>query len=87
MPIWQNHEQRITKLEHTMENISSKMDSVENTVKEGNKEQKELLDMMNTRMVDEFFNKKSLHFSNGWKLVFFLTGGGSILYLLIDKFF
>ncbi|MBS4207499.1 hypothetical protein [Bacillus sp. FJAT-50079] len=40
MPIWQNHEQRITTLEVTMSGLTNKMDSVERTIKEGNSEQK-----------------------------------------------
>lgn len=86
MPIWQNHEQRITKLEFAMSGLSDKMDKVEDTIKEGNKEQKELLDTINTRMVDEFFGRKRINLSNGWKLVFALFGGGGFVYLLIDKF-
>lgn len=87
MPIWQNHEQRITALEINMTGISEKMDRVEETVKEGNQEQKELLNTINNRMVDEFFGKKKMNLSNKWKLAFALFGGGGILYLLIDKIF
>lgn len=50
-PIWQNHEQRITALEVTMTRLSSKMDSVENMVVEGNNEQKKMLNTINNRMV------------------------------------
>ncbi|MGY0692998.1 hypothetical protein ACW2QC_09445 [Virgibacillus sp. FSP13] len=87
MSIWQNHEQRITTLEVTMSGLSSKMDNVENTVKESNKEQKELLNTINNRMVDEFFSKKKINLNNGWKLLFTLLGGGSFIYLLIEKIF
>ncbi len=85
MSIWQNHEQRITTLEVTMTGLSSKMDDVNKTVKESNKEQKELLNTINNRMVEEFFAKKKLNLSNGWKLLFTLLGGGSFLYLIIEK--
>ncbi|MFD2046004.1 hypothetical protein ACFSTA_12560 [Ornithinibacillus salinisoli] len=85
MPIWQNHEQRITALEVTMQGLSHKMDSVQETIKESNKEQKELLNTINNRMVDEFFKKKKVNLNNGWKLLFTLLGGGSFLYLLIDQ--
>ncbi|MFB4471787.1 hypothetical protein ACDI16_02315 [Oceanobacillus caeni] len=85
MDIWQNHEQRITALEVTMTGLSSKMDDVNKTVKESNKEQKELLNTINNRMVEEFFAKKKLNLSNGWKLLFTLLGGGSFLYLIIEK--
>lgn len=87
MPIWQNHEQRITTLEVTMTGLSSKMDSVEKTVKEGNDEQKALLNTINNRMVDEFFHKKRVNLSNGWKLLITLISGGGFLYLLIEKIF
>jgi len=87
MPIWQNHEQRITRLEITMTGLSDKMESVERTVKKGNDEQKELLNTINNRMVDEFFKKKTINLNNGWKLLFSLIGGGSFLYLLVEKLF
>lgn len=86
MPIWQNHEQRITTLEVNMTGLSDKMDRVEDTIKDGNQEQKEMLNTINNRMVDEFFTKKSVILANGWKLLFSLVGGGGVLYLLIDKF-
>lgn len=85
LPIWQNHEQRITELEVTIKGLSNKMDSVERTVKEGNKEQKDMLTMINNRMVDEFFTKKTLNLSNAWKLLFAIFGGGGLLYLIIEK--
>lgn len=87
MPIWQNHEQRITRLEITMTGLSDKMESVERTVRKGNDEQKELLNTINNRMVDEFFKKKTINLNNGWKLLFSLIGGGSFLYLLVEKMF
>ncbi|HLR59653.1 MAG TPA: hypothetical protein VK094_04185 [Pseudogracilibacillus sp.] len=87
MPIWQNHEQRITALEINMTGISEKMDKVENTIREGNKEQKELLDTINKRMVDEFFKKHKTHFNNKWKLTLGFFGVGGFMYLLIDKLF
>lgn len=87
MPIWQNHEQRITALEVTMQGLSHKMDSVNETVKESNKEQKELLNTINNRMVDEFFKRKKINLNNGWKLLFTILGGGSFLYLIIENLF
>ncbi|WP_277680201.1 hypothetical protein [Gracilibacillus dipsosauri] len=87
MPIWQNHEQRISRLEITMTGLSDKMESVERTVRKGNDEQKELLNTINNRMVDEFFKKKTINLNNGWKLLFSLIGGGGFLYLLIEKMF
>lgn len=84
MPIWQNHEQRITTLEVTMTGLSSKMDNVEKTVKDGNEEQKKKLDMIDTRLVEEFFGKKRTNLENGWQLLGKVLGAGGILYLLFD---
>lgn len=86
MPIWQNHEQRITALEVTMQGLSQKMDSVQESIKEGNREQKEMLDTINNRMIDEFFNRKKINLNNGWKLLFAIFGGSGFIYLLVDKF-
>lgn len=86
MPIWQNHEQRITALEINMNGLSDKMDRVEGTIKEGNQEQKEMLDTINKRMVDEFFTKKKMNLSNAWKFLIAIFGGGGFFYLLIEKF-
>jgi len=85
MPIWQNHEQRITALEINMTGISEKMDRVEETIKEGNNEQKQMLQTINNRMVEEFFHKKKFNLSNTWKLIFMLLGAGGLVYLIIDK--
>ncbi|GIN21403.1 MAG TPA: hypothetical protein DEO65_11755 [Bacillus bacterium] len=68
-PIWQNHEQRITALEVTMTGLSSKMDSVENMVKEGNNEQKKILNTINNRMKEEFFYKKLSNHDNNWQIL------------------
>ena len=83
--IWQNHEQRITALEVTMQGLSQKMDNVQKSIKESNREQKELLNTINNRMLDEFFEKKKINLSNGWKLLFTLVGGGSFIYLILEK--
>lgn len=90
MPVWQNHEHRITALEVTMTGMSNKLDSVENTVKEGNREQKEMLAMINNKMVEEFFGRKKATHDTKLKIyakvISGLVGGGSFLYLLFDKF-
>ncbi len=87
MTIWQNHEQRITTLEVTMSGLSQKMDNVERTIKEGNEKQENKLDEINQRLFDEFFHKKRVNLSNSWKLMLTLIGGGSFLYLLVEKIF
>ncbi|MCM3396497.1 hypothetical protein M3638_01435 [Oceanobacillus profundus] len=84
MPIWQNHEQRITTLEVTMTGISSKMDSVEKTVKDGNDKAERKLDTIDNRLMDEFFQKKRTTHENKWALIGKLLGAGGIIYLLFD---
>ena len=89
MPVWQNHEHRITALEVTISGLSNKLDSVENTVKEGNKEQKEMLAMINNKMVEEFFGRKKTSHDTKMKLFLKIGGGiigaGSFLFLAIEK--
>lgn len=91
MPIWQNHEQRITALEVTMSGVSEKMDRVDATIRDGNKEQKEMLDKINTRMVDEFFGRKKTDHKYKWKIISAIVGGmlggGGLFYVVLDKFF
>src|SRR6185437_15859209 len=82
--VLQDHERRITLMEVHMGTISSKMDKVESTIREGNNEQKEMLTAINNRMFDEFFKRKQMNLTNAWKLVLGLLGGGSFLYLAIE---
>lgn len=92
MPIWQDHERRITTLEVTMGELSNKMDRVDNSIKEGNKEQKEMLDLINNRMVDEFFGKRKTETEHKLDLkkkviggiAGGLVGGGGIVYVIIE---
>lgn len=89
MPVWQNHERRITTLEVNFAGVAEKLDRVDQTIKEGNQENKEMLNTINTRMVDEFFGKKKMDRANMWKLVLSisggLAGGGGLLYIIIEK--
>jgi hypothetical protein len=87
MPIWQNHEQRITTLEVTMTGLSNKIESVENTVRDGNKKAEEKLDVIDNRLMDEFFHKKRTNRENIWGLFGKLLGAGGIIYLLFDLVF
>lgn len=84
VPIWQNHEQRITTLEVTMSGISQKMDSVEKTVREGNEEQKKKLDTIDQRLLDEFFYKKRSNHDNKWQMAGKILGAGGIIYVVFD---
>lgn len=95
MPIWQNHEQRITALEVNYTGLTDKIDRVDNSIKEGNKEQKELLDKINNRMVDEFFGKRKKETEHKLdirkKVVTSvaggLVGGGGVVYFIVEKIF
>ena len=87
MPIWQNHEQRITALEVTQANMKHEFKEIKEAINDSNKSQLEKLEEINNRLFDEFFKKKKINLNNGWKLLIAIFGGGSFLYLLIDKLF
>ena len=87
MPIWQNHEQRITALEVTQANMKHEFKKIKEAINDSNKSQLEKLEEINNRLFDEFFKKKKINLNNGWKLLITIFGGGSFLYLLIDKLF
>lgn len=81
MPVWQNHENRITNLEATTVGLSKQMDNVEAVVREGNEEQKELLN----RLINHHLDTNKIKMNNVWRFLITLVGGGSFLYLLFDK--
>ncbi len=89
MPIWQNHEQRITTLEVTTANIKSEFTEIKDKIDKGNTEQSKKLEVIDNRLMDEFFNKKNRNHENIWKLILkvagALLGAGSFIYLLLDK--
>jgi hypothetical protein len=85
MPLWQNHEQRITALEVTQANMKHEFKEIKDAINNGNDTQLKKLDEMNNRLFDEFFQKKKINLSNGWKLLITLLGGGSFLYLAVEK--
>jgi len=91
MPIWQNHEQRITTLEVTTANIKSEFTEIKDKIDKGNTEQSKKLEVIDNRLMDEFFNKKNRNHENIWKLILKVTGAllgaGSFIYLLVDKIF
>jgi len=90
MPIWQNHEQRITQLEVTTANIKSEFDEIKQKIDEGNNEQSKKLEIIDKRLMDEFFKRKNTNHENAWKLALkvagALVGAGGFIYLLADKF-
>lgn len=92
MPIWQNHEQRITSLEVTTSTINrdfadmrKRFDDVESKIEKGNEAQSKKLEVIDKRLMDEFFNKKTTNRDNKWKLLIAVVGGGGIGYLVIEK--
>lgn len=91
MPIWQNHEQRITALEVTQANMKHEFKEVKEAINKGNQSQLKKLDEINNRLFEEFFHKKRITHKEKWKLfgsiVGYLLGGGSILYFILEKLF
>lgn len=89
MPIWQNHEQRITTLEVTTANIKNEFTEIKEKIDKGNTEQSKKLEIIDKRLMDEFFNKKNRNHENLWKLILKVTGAfigaGSFIYLVIEK--
>lgn len=100
MPIWKDHEKRITTLEVNMSGLSEKIDRVDETIKEGNREQKETLDKINERMYDEFLDmkkdenksrlkKEEISTKYKWKFVSkviaVIAGSGGIIYFIVEK--
>src|SRR5690625_4684149 len=89
MPIWQNHEQRITALEVTTANIRSDFNEIKDKIDKGNREQSKKLEIIDKRLMDEFFKKKNRNHENTWKLVLKVTGAvigaGSFIYLVFEK--
>lgn len=92
MPIWQNHEQRITSLEVTtstinrdFEDMRKRFDDVEGKIEKGNEDQSKKLEVIDKRLMDEFFNKKNTNRDNKWKLILAVVGGGGVGYLVIEK--
>lgn len=89
MPIWQNHENRITALEITTGNIKDEFREIKDRIDEGNKAQSKKLDVIDKRLMDEFFKKKNRNHKYTWKLVLkvvgALVGAGSFIYLVLEK--
>src|SRR5699024_11784243 len=69
MPIWQNHEQRITTLEVTTANIKNEFTEIKDKIDRGNTEQSKKLEIIDKRLMDEFFKRKNRNHENIWKLI------------------
>ena len=96
MPIWQNHEQRITTLEVITGDMQREFKEVKEIINKGNKDQTsrlehqtDRLEQIDKRLMEEFFQKARTTRDNVWKLVFKIGGGfvgaGSFIYILIEK--
>jgi len=89
MPIWQNHEQRITTLEVITGDMQREFKEVKEIINKGNKDQTSRLEQIDKRLMEEFFQKARTTRDNVWKLVFKIGGGfvgaGSFIYILIEK--
>jgi len=89
MPIWQNHEQRITTLEVITGDMQREFKEVKEIINKGNKDQTDRLEQIDKRLMEEFFHKTRTTRDNVWKLVFKIGGGfvgaGSFIYILIEK--
>jgi len=87
--IWQNHEQRITTLEVITGDMQREFKEVKEIINKGNDEQTKKLEKIDSRLMDEFFQKARTTRDNVWKLVFKIGGGfvgaGSFIYILIEK--
>ncbi len=90
MPIWQNHEQRITTLEVLTSNMQGEFREVKDKIDKGNEDQTKKLETIDKRLMDEFFQKGRTTRENAWKLaskiVGSLLGAGGVLYFIADKF-
>ena len=75
MPIWQDHERRITTLENTFTSFSSKVDNVEKTINKQGDEQKQLLNTL----IEHHLSTKKMKVSNFWKVILNITGAGGLL--------
>ena len=75
MPIWQDHERRITTLENTFASMSHEMKDVKNAVEKTGNEQKELLNTL----IDHHLSTNKIKLSNFWKVILNITGAGGLL--------
>ena len=89
MPIWQNHEQRITALEVITGDMQREFKEVKEIINKGNKDQTDRLEQIDKRLMEEFFQKARTTRDNVWKLIFkvvsSVVGAGSFIYILIEK--
>lgn len=93
MPIWQNHENRITTLENTFSGFSHKMEEVDKKIDSFEKQSEKRWDAVEKKLdknndeQKELLNKlithhletKKIRINNFWQAVLNITGAGGIL--------
>lgn len=79
MPIWQDHERRITTLETTFVSMSHEMKDVKQAVEKTGDEQKKLLNTL----IDHHLETKKMKITNVWKVILNVTGAGGLLIAVI----
>lgn len=89
MPVWQNHEHRITNLENVVNSMRLEFVEVKNIINKGNDEQKTKLDKIDNALMTEFFHRKRTTHDTKLgiyaKIAGVLVGTGSVLYIIIEK--
>lgn len=86
MPIWQDHERRITTLENTFSQYGSKieglerqMHNIEGKIDQNGKQQKELLD----QLIKHHLDTNRFKMSKRWQLILNIFGAGGLLTVFI----
>lgn len=77
--VWQNHENRITKLEKSYENVTRQLEEVSDIVKQESEEQKALLN----KLIDHHLETNKIKISKFWKFLINAVGTGGIIYLIV----
>ena len=75
LPIWQNHERRITTLETTFGTMSQEVRALKKVVEESSDEQKKLLNTL----IEHHLSTNKMKISSFWKVILNITGAGGII--------
>lgn len=79
MPIWQDHEKRITVLETGYDRMSYEMQDVKKVVKDESEAQKKLLN----RLIEHHLSTNKFKLSKMWQLILNIFGAGGIIVTVI----
>lgn len=79
MPIWQNHENRITTLETTFTGFSHEMKEVKDTVNKTSEEQKKLLNTL----IEHHLSTNKMKLSKMWQLILNIFSASGIIGVII----